>query len=225
MCNGVCAYFVNEGSSDMPLYPSTHTVGVVRRVAMLLVLLAVVAGGPMLFAIQPQASVTLYLPLIARPGTGSIWVSAYYVGYQHDMLPADGIDWSTLTHLMVGRIRPTPSGGIATDFDIDAVQGPQMARDLAQGAHAAGRKAILMLGGAGEHAGFVGAAAALVDQINIMSYDMAGAWDGWDSWLFGPLYGATPTHPSSIDSSVQRFLAVGVPAHKLGIGVGFYGSC
>jgi chitinase len=233
---------------------------------------------------------------------GSTWVSAYYVGYQRDMLPADAIDWSTLTHLMVGRIRPTASGGVTTDFDIDAVQGPQMARDLAQRAHAAGRKAILMLGGAGEHDAFVAAAAAAqratfvgnilqvmddlgydgvdvdwepieaadrapllallndlrtarpamlltmpvnwvnsntledvdgyyaevaarLDQLNIMSYEMSGNWDGWDSWLFGPLYGATPSHPSSIDSSVQRFLAVGVPARKLGIGVGFYGSC
>lgn len=272
------------------------------RIGIVLVVLAIMAGGPPLLARQLQASDTLYLPLLARPAARNTWVMAYYVGYQRDMLPADAIDWSTLTHLMVGRIRPIASGGVTTDFDIDPVQGPQMARDLAQRAHAAGRKVILMLGGAGEHDGFVAAAAApqratfvrsivqaiddfgydgvdvdwepieaadrapllallsdlraarpamlitmpvnwvnynaledvdgyyaevaaRLDRISIMSYEMSGDWDGWDSWLFGPLYGATPTHPSSIDSSVQRFLAVGVPAGKLGIGVGFYGSC
>lgn len=268
----------------------------------LLALAAAVAGAAAALAAAPQAQTSTYLPIATAPGSGRRWVSAYYVGYQRDMLPAAAIDWSTLTHLVVGRITPTPGGDVTTTFDIDAVQGPQMARDLAQRAHAAGRKAILMLGGAGEHAGFVGAAspqnraafvgnllqsiddfgydgvdvdwepiqpadrvpllallgdlraarpamlitipvnwvsinalgdvdgyyaqiAALVDQVNIMTYDMAGAWDGWDSWHFGALYGATATHPSSIDSSVQRYLAVGVPARKLGIGVGFYGSC
>ncbi len=281
---------------------SSHAVRVMRLFGALLALFAVVASSTITRAVQPQLLYTVYLPIIAHLENASTWVSAYYVGYQRDMLPADAIDWSTLTHLVVGRITPTASGGVTTDFDIDLVQGPQMARDLAQRAHAAGRKAILMLGGAGEHDGFVAAAsaqhraafvgnlvqvmddfgydgidvdwepidpvdrppllallsdlraakpnmlltipvnwvninaldvvdgyysevAARVDQINIMSYDMASTWDGWDSWHFGPLYGATSTHPSSIDSSVQRFLAVGVPARKLGIGVGFYGSC
>jgi len=286
----------------MRLRQSTHAISWTRGLAILAALLAIAAGGTVLLAVQPQAQTSVYLPIVVRPGARSAWVSAYYVGYQRDMLPADAIDWSTLTQLVVGRITPTTAGGVTTDFDIDPVQGPLMARDLAQRAHAAGRKAILMLGGAGEHDQLVGAAsaqhraalvgnlvqvlddlgydgidvdwepidaadrapllallsdlraarpamlltipvnwvsinaldqvdsyyaqvAALVDQINIMSYEMSGNYDGWDSWLFGPLYGATPTHPSSIDSSVQRFLAVGVPARKLGIGVGFYGSC
>jgi chitinase len=264
-------------------------------------LLAILVGGAGLRA-APQAQSSSYLPLVERGGARGAWVSAYYPGYQRDMLPPDAIDWSTLTHLMVGRIRPTAAGDVTTDFDIDPAQGPTFARDMAQRAHAAGRKAILMLGGAGEHDGFVGAAdparraafvakllqvqddlgydgidvdwepieaadrapllallgdlraarpnmlltipvnwvsinqlgdvdgyyaqvAALVDQMNLMTYEMSGNYPGWDSWLFGPLYGATESHPSSIDSSVQRFLAVGVPAAKLGIGVGFYGSC
>lgn len=275
-----------------------------RRLA--LVCLSVLLLGPAAAA-QPQAvTAPAYLPLIVAPAdtqpNSSYWISAYYVGYQRDLYPVDQVDFSTLTHLIVGRITPTVSGDVLTTFDINATDGPIMARALATRAHQAGRKAILMLGGAGEHANFVGAAspanrsrfvqnllrvmddlgydgidvdwepietadrpnllallqelrtarpsmlltipvnwvninfpesidsyygqiAATVDQINIMSYDMASNYDGWDSWYFGPLYGAGPTRPVSIDSSVQRYLLAGVPPRKLGIGIGFYGSC
>jgi chitinase len=258
-------------------------------------------------AAQPQAAQFLnYLPLIVSTQTSQptsdYWVSAYYVGYQRDLYPPDQVDFSTLTHLIVGRIKPVGNGDVLTDFDIDPTNGPIMARTLATRAHQAGRKAILMLGGAGEHAGFVGAAspanrslfvqnllrvmddlgydgidvdwepidtadrpnllgllqqlraarptmlltipvnwvninfpdevdsyygqiAAVVDQINIMSYDMSSNYPGWDSWHFGPLYGATSTRPASIESSVQRYLLAGIAPRKLGIGIGFYGSC
>jgi chitinase len=68
--------------------------------------------------------------------------------------------------------------------------------------------------------------AAVVDQFNLMSYSMAGAYQGWKSWHAAPLHwngdGATPT---GIDDSVDAFLAAGVPAAKLGLGSGFYGLC
>ncbi|UZR28800.1 glycosyl hydrolase family 18 protein [Methylococcus mesophilus] len=64
--------------------------------------------------------------------------------------------------------------------------------------------------------------AALVDQYNLMTYGMAGPW-GWDSWHFSPLAGAAPYHPTSIESSVQKYVAAGVPRTKLGIGIGLYG--
>lgn len=67
--------------------------------------------------------------------------------------------------------------------------------------------------------------APLVDQENIMSYGMAGAWQGWDSWHSSPIGGESPTTPESIDSSVQAYLAAGLPAAKLGIGIGFFGLC
>jgi len=63
------------------------------------------------------------------------------------------------------------------------------------------------------------------DQINIMTYGMAGAYSGWQSWHHSPLYGQTATTPTSIDSSVSKWLAAGVPASKLGVGAGFYGLC
>ena len=68
-------------------------------------------------------------------------------------------------------------------------------------------------------------ASGLVDQMNIMSYGVSGAWPGWQSWHSSPLSGETGSTPVSIESSVQAYLAAGVPASKLGIGVGFYGLC
>jgi len=74
--------------------------------------------------------------------------------------------------------------------------------------------------------------APVVDHIALMTYDMSGAYDGWDSWHFAPLYGestpadcANPCHPTSVDWSVRQFIAAGIPASELSIGVGFYGAC
>jgi chitinase len=64
-----------------------------------------------------------------------------------------------------------------------------------------------------------------VDQLNVMSYEMAGNWGGWVSWHSAALYGEGGDHPSSISSTVSAYRAVGVTAAKLGIGLGFYGSC
>ena len=174
-----------------------------------------------------------------------------------------------------------------------------MAKALTTRAHAAGKKAILMVGGAGEHGGWVGAAsdanrarfvqnllatmdrlgfdgididwepvetadrpsllalaralraarpgmlltfpigwinanagaadpwyatlAQSLDQVNVMAYDMAGAWDGWVSWHTSALTGEGADHPSSNASSLAALAAAGIPKAKLGMGIGFYG--
>ncbi|GAA0724797.1 glycoside hydrolase family 18 protein [Dokdonella soli] len=230
------------------------------------------------------------------------WVAGYYVGYERQQYPIGEVDFSTITHLMVGRARPLADGSLTTDFDIDAVNGPAWAHTSVDAAHAAGRKAVLMIGGAGEIAGWRGAASAanrasfvtnllaavdqfgfdgldldwepletsdrgnfqalatalraarpeliltvpiiwmnsnfanppdpfwgqiapLFDRIDVMTYDMAGPWSGWQSWHNSALYGETPTTPSSVASSVAFYLASGVPAAKLGVGTAFYGYC
>jgi chitinase len=73
--------------------------------------------------------------------------------------------------------------------------------------------------------GFYGTIAPLFDRIDIMSYDMEWPADGWKSWYTSALHGESATTPSSIDSSVDFYLASGVARSKLGIGVGFYGVC
>jgi chitinase len=66
---------------------------------------------------------------------------------------------------------------------------------------------------------------AAYDQLNIMSYGQAAAWSGWKSWHSSALYQTDSATPTSIDSTVKLYLAAGVPAAKLGIGIGFYGLC
>ena len=243
------------------------------------------------------------VPSPTPPATSGAWVMGYAVGYEADLLPLADLHWADLTHIAVGRATPNPDGSLNTSFDIDPVQGPVWAKSVVQAAHAHGVKAILMLGGAGEQAGFRSAAgaahrgtfvqnilslvqdygfdgvdldwepleagdeaplkalavdlkagrpgllltlpvnfvnandptgearpsfasiSATFDRVNVMSYGMAGAYDGWQSWHSSALTGDTENTPSSVDSSVKAYLAAGVPAGKLGVGIGFYGLC
>jgi chitinase len=230
------------------------------------------------------------------------WVTGYIVGYQRDLYPVAEVDFSTITHLAVGRITPNANGTVNTHFDIDDTNGPIWARQASTAAHTGGAKAILMVGGAGEYNGWVGAASAgnrttfvanllatmdnlnydgldldweplpdsdhpnfialaqalraarpnliltvpigwvnanfaqtpapfygqiapLFNQINVMTYDMAGAWDGWQSWHSSALAGNGGNTPSSVESSIDFYRRSGVPRTRLGIGIPFYGAC
>lgn len=235
-------------------------------------------------------------------GASSLWVMGYHVGYQNSLLAASDIDFDGLTHLVVGRALPQANGDLATHFDIDNSNGPIFADNAVTAAHAHGKKAILMVGGAGEYANFVSAGsttqtrqalaqsiitfakahdfdgvdidwepiqpadeepvlallddlragwpdalitipvmwfnanlggarsfygdlAERVDQMNIMSYEMAGTYEGWNSWHSSALDGEGGNYPTSIQYSVDTYRSAGVPASKLGLGIGFYGLC
>lgn len=235
------------------------------------------------------------------------WVMGYYVGYERTLQSTAQIDFSGLTHLMVGRVTPNADATVTQTFDIDTINGPAWALQAVNAAHAANRKAILMVGGAGEidgwraaatpanratfvanllatmdqfgadgldldwepidtpdHAPLLALAQALraarpdmlltlpvgwvntnmqwnprpvgevaflqaiapsLDRINVMTYEMAYAYEGWHSWFASPLQGHAPNTPSSVASSLQYYRDSGVPAAKLGMGFGFYGNC
>lgn len=233
----------------------------------------------------------------STPSTGK-WVSGYYTGWNADLYPPEKVDFSALTHIIVGRATPRTDGTVSTAFDNS--NGPAMAKTLSTRAHAAGRKAIIMVGGAGEHANWVGAAnntnrakfvqnllsamdslgydgldidwepvetadkpsllalikelraarpgmlltfpigwintnfasdvdpwfaqlAPYLDQINVMSYEMIGPWDGWQSWYTSALYGESGNRPTSVSSSLRGWVSAGIPKAKLGMGIPFYG--
>ncbi len=250
------------------------------------------------------------LPLCATAFSGYAadekWVSGFWVGWQSDEYPPAAIDFSALTHIVVFAVRPRNDGTLDTTLDHDETSGPRLAREVAARAHAAGRKALLCVGGAdsagqfaavsrpkGRHSfaktlldtvdewgfdgldidwepitpesyelviglffelraqrpgmtiatdiGFFNANSTLnsrdrsffrqlskmVDQLNIMTYGMAdgpsAGWTGWASWHSSALYGEGEDHPSSVSSSVERLLEMGIPAPRIGIGIGFYG--
>jgi chitinase len=71
-----------------------------------------------------------------------------------------------------------------------------------------------------------GKVAPQLDRINVMTYGMAGAYSGWQSWHSAPLHWNKVTStPTGIDATMGHYAAAGVPAAKLGIGIGFYGMC
>ena len=57
------------------------------------------------------------------------------------------------------------------------------------------------------------------DQINLMTYDMSGAWSPF-SWHNSAIYGVSGV--GSIDASVNAYISAGVPASKLGFGIELY---
>lgn len=69
-----------------------------------------------------------------------------------------------------------------------------------------------------------------LDWINLMTYDMHGAWDRTGPTNFHSPLHASPNDPStgiakeySVDAAVQAYRSAGVPANKLLIGIPFYG--
>ena len=113
----------------------------------------------------------------AQP-TSDKWVTGYYVGYEQDIYPPEAIDFAGITHLTVGRVIPNADGTLNLGFDTH--DGPALASRLSTLAHAAGRKAILMVGGQFVHDAWSSAAAPahraafvsnLLEQVDALGYD------------------------------------------------------
>jgi chitinase len=72
---------------------------------------------------------------------------------------------------------------------------------------------------------------ASFDQVNVRAYELAGPWPGQVTWHNSAVRSGGGTFPDpprdplpSIDGCIQPFLAAGVPASKLGLGLIFYGK-
>jgi chitinase len=68
------------------------------------------------------------------------------------------------------------------------------------------------------------------DQINLMTYDLAGLWQGWITWFNSPIFDGNYRFPStgglvpSIDGMVSNFIKNGLAPEKVGIGTAFFGN-
>ena len=73
------------------------------------------------------------------------------------------------------------------------------------------------------------AAAPYYDQINLMTYDLSGVWEGWVSWHNAAIYDGGIKFPQttklvpSANGMIDSWIAAGVPKEKLGIGIDWYG--
>src|ERR1051325_6236594 len=118
--------------------------------------------------------------LFLLPGEGlaaSKWVSGFYVGWMASSYPPSAIDFSSLSHVMMFSVLPQNNGTLDTTF---FGAGSSVAVDVAQRAHAAGKKAVLAVGGAGYDSEFRSAASAstidtfvqnLVNAVSQLGYD------------------------------------------------------
>src|ERR1700721_2542006 len=81
------------------------------------------------------------------PAGAAFWTTAYYPGYeQMYSMPASNIDFTALTHVIHFCLIPNPDGSLdASGNDIT----PAGSTDLVTRAHAAGKKALICIGGAG----------------------------------------------------------------------------
>lgn len=65
------------------------------------------------------------------------------------------------------------------------------------------------------------------DQINVMTYDLSGAFPGFDTWHNSNLYSGTRfasgAKAPSVHDEIAKWQAAGITRRKLGLGVGFFG--
>ena len=248
------------------------------------------------------------LCLAPAAGRGANWVTAYYPGYRLAGMPASNIDFSTVTHVVHFSVTPGSNGTLNASDNSITVAG---ITDLVTRAHAAGRKVLIGVGGAGTETGFqtavsnkftiflknitnyvaaysydgvdidweplpssdmpqftnlavhlrsvlsalspaklltaavdpyptygdnptngylaLAAVQGQFDQINLMTYDMAGPWStNWMTWYNSPVFdGGARLFDGrvapSIDGGCRNCQTNGIAPGKLGLGIPFYG--
>jgi chitinase len=134
---------------------------------------------------------------------------------------------AALVDALVAFAKQNGFDGLDLDWEpIDAKDEPAVLA-IAKALRAKAPELLLTVpvGWAGKPRPFYGELAAVVDQVNVMTYVMAGAWEGWKTWHSSALYGETKETPSSVDAIVSAYRGAGVPTEKLGVGAGFYGQC
>ncbi|WP_418064295.1 glycosyl hydrolase family 18 protein [Pimelobacter simplex] len=173
-------------------------------------------SGRASFLVTPEATTTYRVQAAGTPAAtatvrlrargDSPWVTGYYAGWFWDQEYApDEVDMSDLTHFVFGRVAPgggsldgvpgavVPGAGSAHDPAASPYPGTTVEDHLVDRAHAAGAKALLMLGGDGfDGRGFVASTADAVRPVfvrNLVDYLVAHDYDGvdvdWENCLGG----------------------------------------
>lgn len=173
-------------------------------------------SGRAAFLVTPEATTTYRVQAAGAPAATTTvrldtraekpWVTGYYAGWFWDQEYApDEVDMSDLSHFVFGRVAPgggsldgvpgavVPGAGSAHDPAASPYPGTTVEDHLVDRAHAAGAKALLMLGGDGfDGRGFVASTTDAVRPVfvrNLVDYLVAHDYDGvdvdWENCLGG----------------------------------------
>jgi chitinase len=124
----------------------------------------------------------LWLPACLSPtmARADLWVTGYYPGYETGQMPPSNIDFTTLTHVIHFALAPDADGSIdSSAFGLT----PSACATLVGLAHAAGRKALVCVGGANSETDFLGATSSTnlgFFVTNIIGFMSNNDYDGVD---------------------------------------------
>src|SRR5262245_48279663 len=128
-----------------------------------------------------RASILLTLSsLLCCSTRADLWCTGYYPGWEQGGMPASAIDFTALTHIIHFSAVPNSNGTL--DTSINGLTAGNSA-NIVTNAHAAGRKVLFCVGGAGSQAGFQGATTAgnrgtfITNLVNLMT---GRGYDGID---------------------------------------------
>jgi chitinase len=85
------------------------------------------------------------------------WLMSYYVGYQNGYLKPKDIDYTLMTHIVVGGIGVNANGTLDEHWHLTSGDGRDMALDIGRRADKAGVKKLVWLGGPNEQDKFYSA--------------------------------------------------------------------
>jgi chitinase len=124
--------------------------------------------------------VAAWVCLFQTSARADLWCTGYYPGWEQGAMPASTIDYSALTHIIHFSLVPNSDGTL--NSSANGLTAPNSS-DIVSHAHAAGKKVLVCIGGAGSQAGFQGATSAanrgtfITNLVNLLS---ARSYDGID---------------------------------------------
>jgi chitinase len=119
------------------------------------------------------------LLLWPAPARADLWITGYYPGWETSTMAPSNIDFTTITHVIHFALVPESNGALNTS---DNGLSASACNTLVGLAHAAGRQALVCVGGAGTEGDFLDATSNNLSGlvINLVNFMSAYHYDGID---------------------------------------------